>query len=119
MPEIDKAAVYRKAAEIIVRDGKTEGDLVEAPQGVSEPEALMDPSRPVCALGACARAQYELYGLLPKEPYDYEFKVPRPSTLVPAGVYMRKIQYFNDDDHATAEDIAVLLKQRAEEVDGG
>jgi len=113
-PDIDKAAVYRKAAEIIVRDGKCEGDLT--PEG-DDDDALRNPALPVCALGACARAEYELYGTVPWErPYgdpwrDYGFKV--------SGEPARWIQNVNDTEGVSAEDVALLLKKRAEEIDSG
>lgn len=120
---IDKAEVYRKAAEVIVRDGKyDEGTLVEIRPGdgkypSSERRALMDPSRPVCALGACARAEWELYRTMPDDVYEeYSFKAPWETYR---GITMHEIFYINDDDSATAEDIAMCLKRRAEEVQGG
>lgn len=117
---IDKAEVYRKAAEIIVRDGKyDEGSLVElrfGENGGAEQRALMDPSRPVCALGACARAEWELYRTMPDDVYEeYGFEVPWEKW--DGSTVLRKIYYINDDDDTTAEDIATYLKQRAEEVD--
>ena len=52
MTDIDKADVYRKAAEVIVRDGKTDCGLTEAGE---QDEDLKNPELAVCALGACAR----------------------------------------------------------------
>ncbi|MFE6222963.1 hypothetical protein [Streptomyces sp. NPDC057854] len=119
MPEIDKAEVYRKAAEIIIRDGKHEAELVRNDRGIPEDEALKDPSRPVCALGACARAEYELYGTLPKSAYErYGFKVPKPSPHRYSGIYWQPVQYFNDDDSTSAEDVALALKREAGAWDG-
>ncbi|GHG10261.1 DUF6197 family protein [Streptomyces hydrogenans] len=118
MPEIDKAQVYRKAAEVIVRDGKWRGSLTQ--QGDCAWD-LRNPALKVCALGACARAEYELYGTLPEErgtnTYEaYAFKV---AELRKHGTYYREIYYVSDDLRYDAEDIALLLKKRADEVDAG
>ncbi|WP_432112798.1 DUF6197 family protein [Streptomyces sp. S1] len=123
MTDIDKAAVYRKAAEIIVRDGKTEKTLVEGRGRVGPDEELREllkTNAPVCALGACGRAQYELYGILPKNDdavfVNYCFTVDWD---LGHGVSDYSIFSVNDRGNTTAEDIALLLKQRAEEVGGG
>jgi len=116
MPEINKAEVYRKAAEIIVRDGQAKSTLVNGP--VRE---ITNPRYSVCALGACARAEYELYGTLPLEdgdldPYGpYTFYVSWDNQG-----YVRNwsIHSINDMRETSAEDIALLLKRRAEEVEG-
>jgi len=124
--DIDKADVYRKAAEVIVRDGKTDCGLTEAGE---QDEDLKNPELAVCALGACARAHYELYGELPRVTYEmpgrsgtkspadsvyqlYSFSVPKTADL--------QIWMANDGrDGVTrsAEDIALLLKQHAAELD--
>lgn len=129
MPEINKADVYRKAAEVIVRDGKHDGGLVAGgyrqTRRLTYPERIADRSLPVCALGACARAQFELYGVLDSggaEAYDeYSFTVK--GFEFPAGVdkyhLTPYIENVNDFGNVSAEDIALLLKRRAEEVDGG
>lgn len=116
----DKAEVYRKAAEIIIRDGRTVGSLTE--RGDAS-EYIADRSLPVCAIGACYRAHYELYGEhLPAEgpmdgerTYYYEFRVQ----WLGKGGEMRDRTIFsvNDGDGASDEDIALLLKRHAEEVD--
>lgn len=112
---INKADVYRKAAEIIVRDGQHKGDLT--PEGESS-EALANTALPVCALGACARAEYELYGTHSWDrPYgdpwrDYAFMVDSEFPNPPRWIF-----FINDDERTSAEDIALLLKRHAEEVD--
>lgn len=123
MTDIDKAAVYRKAAEVIVRDGKTEGlysgedrDKYYGRQPVRNTYelALKDPRVRVCALGACSRAQYELYGQLSEDPYlDYEFKVDFLENGSPLSIWA-----INDACNTSAEDIALLLKRQAEVEDG-
>ncbi|GHG10249.1 DUF6197 family protein [Streptomyces hydrogenans] len=118
MTEINKADVYRKAAEVIVRDGKHEGNLTERGD---HPWALRDPGFAVCALGACGRAEYELYGTLPVERgtdeyAEYGFTVTRPRAYG-LGSYEQKIHYLNDDESTSAEDVALVLKRHAEEVD--
>lgn len=121
----DKAMVYRKAAEIIVRDGKCEGVLTENGETV---EAIQGGGA-VCALGACARAEYELYGTIPmrtvpdfsRDPMgsgETEIADPYPyygftATLGEMKDY--KIWCINDDSRVSVEDIALLLKQRAED----
>ncbi|MFF5973675.1 hypothetical protein ACFY7C_19320 [Streptomyces sp. NPDC012769] len=115
---MNKADIYRKAAEIIVRDGQFKGELTS---GGEDADALKDPSLPVCAIGACARAEYELYGTLPWErpngdPYDYAFRVGGEYSYNLSGV-PRAIYYVNDDPRFGAEDIALVLKQRAAELD--
>ncbi|GHG10243.1 DUF6197 family protein [Streptomyces hydrogenans] len=125
MPEISKADVYRKAAEVIVRDGKTEGRLVEGTdRGTRDSEIigrLVSGQGAVCAIGACARAEAELYGNLPVGEADllygrYSFGVDWDLGL---GLKVYSIFAVNDDRHTSAEDIALLLKHRAEEIDGG
>ena len=106
--DINKPDVYRKAAEVLIRDGRVQGDLVEVPKGVTEEEGFQNPQYAVCALGACARAVYELYGLNTNDPYDYEFTVYDHKQQ-----YDRKIWSYNDDDGYSDEDIALLLKQHA------
>ncbi|MGW6255438.1 hypothetical protein [Streptomyces sp. NPDC055085] len=121
-----KPDVYRKAAEIIVRDGKHEGGFT--PRGSFDREAVKDPSLPVCAMGACARAEWELYGTLPV-----------PSSAEGAwsgavhGAYsyqtswggMKDVSIWAINDIAegplatSAEDIALLLKQHAADLEEG
>lgn len=118
MTDINAADVYRKAAEVIVRDGKTEGLLTD--QGGS-PEAIKNRKLPVCALGACYRAHWELYGEMPVEnlgvTWAYQFKVTEPSRF--NGTPRPKwIWAINDRQETSAEDIALLLKRRAEEIEG-
>lgn len=132
MTDIDKRAVYRKAAEVIARDGKTEGELTE--HGDSD-RCLMDTSLAVCALGACARAQYELYGVLPERlpvhegggssAYrDYNFAVltepPTKPGQLPRPPEWRPVYRVNDTPGMSAEDVALILKRHAEEgeIDG-
>lgn len=124
------ADVYRKAAEVIVRDGKTEHQLVGRRDGVEDirssdeipDDEFKDRSLPVCALGACARAEWELYGTLPARDAmrtsvtmeKYSFMVPRVAdhiTVSETDVWM-----VNDNPATSAEDIALLLKHHAEEV---
>lgn len=117
---IDKAQVYRKAAEIIVRDGKCEGQLTD--KGV-EAKYIRDASVPVCALGACLRAEHELYGTYHNAVDDWEVSAERyifsvDWTLVgDPGVTAHKIYNVNDYGHTSAEDIALLLKQHAEDIE--
>jgi hypothetical protein len=140
MAEISKADVYRRAAEVIVRDGKHEKTFVEgwAPTPTPRPapaemetgwpalrRAIKDRSRPVCALGACLRAEYELTGTLTFGRSDgdhvyeqYSFDV-RADSLLPGGAERDiEIWQYNDRDRISAEDIALELKRRAEEIDG-
>ncbi|MGW2207418.1 DUF6197 family protein [Streptomyces sp. NPDC001774] len=118
---MNRADVYRRAAEIIVRDGKTERHLVEGEWGQALTR-IKDPSYRVCALGACARAEWELYGTLPRsengalDPYRaYEFCTPWEDR---AGESVcRHIWHINDTYGVSAEDIALLLKRHAEDVE--
>lgn len=126
MTEIDKAEVYRKAAEVIVRDGKTEGVLFGAECQQSYGAMIENRSLPVCAIGACVRAEYELYGTVHwsrgVDAYNaYEFEVEEFGD--------RKIWSVSDDGEwtsdltfnatRTAEDIALLLKRHAEDIADG
>lgn len=123
MPEINKADVYRKAAEVIVRDGKYDAGLVPQKGKSTWEERVKDRSLPVCAIGACVRAEYELYGtvgttMAAYDSYSYvvdgfEFHNEDGKFLTPY------IENVNDHGRTTAEDIALLLKRRAEEVQGG
>lgn len=121
MTDINKAEVYRKAAEIIVRDGKTEGDLTAYG---SMSHHVTNPALPVCALGACARAEWELYGTLPggvgsdqfrPTTTKYSFDTVDDRFVHPHPV---RIWMFNDHPNTSAEDVALILKRRAEEIDG-
>lgn len=111
---IDKAAVYRKAAEIIVRDGQAKGGLTGNGYGFRSPgisSRLKDHSIPVCALGACARAEWELYQTLPEDPYKvYDFSVEHDGRP-------RDIWIINDLEETSAEDVALALKRHAEGID--
>ncbi|MFD4474649.1 hypothetical protein ACFWPU_00830 [Streptomyces sp. NPDC058471] len=127
MTDIDKAAVYRHAATVIVRDGKREGQFFgpngREGGGTARPEAVGDTTLSVCAIGACVRAQYELYGTtyasetdVFQDGYDnyaFDVKMPDgarcPSPDCDCGT--------NDNRNKSAEDIALLLKHQAEEVD--
>lgn len=117
MTNRNDADVYRKAAEIIIRDGKCEGGLTEKGDG---DRYIADRSLPVCAMGACYRAHYELYGEflgLPADPtkvYQYQFSVPwqRMTRIRDTPIYT-----VNDLNGTSAEDIALLLKRQAEKVD--
>ncbi|MER7959326.1 hypothetical protein [Streptomyces sp. NPDC096030] len=118
---MNRADVYRRAAEIIVRDGKTERHLVEGERGQALTR-IKDPAYRVCALGACARAEWELYGTLPRsengalDPYTaYEFSILREEK--DGQSTFRHIWEINDACGVSAEDIALLLKQHAEEAD--
>ncbi|MFF8831344.1 hypothetical protein [Streptomyces sp. NPDC015131] len=120
MPDVNKADVYRHAATVIVRDGKHEGGLTPAHRSGASltlfEKALKDTSLPVCALGACARAEWELYGTLPEDAYDYSFEVDGAGFGFSAAIFNVND---SEDNPTTAEDIALLLKQRAEEVENG
>lgn len=99
---MNKAEVFRKAAEIIVRDGKCEGELVAGYDEVliEETEAIKHRVFPVCALGACARAEYELYGTLPLnhngtalDPYGpYKFSVTNPGSKLGRPISILRLQ---------------------------
>jgi hypothetical protein len=116
---VNKADVYRKAAEVIVRDGKYEGGLTEHGDG---PQHIKSGEGAVCALGACARAEYELYGTLPMRSNPWGTSLD-PYTPYDFGVLWgdwtneRAIFRINDSEKTSAEDIALLLKKRAEEID--
>jgi hypothetical protein len=126
---VNKADVYRKAAEIIGRDGHHKGALTS--RGATA-TALKDTSLAVCALGACVRAEWELYGTMPMcdctapscalvDPYSaYVFVVENATELVDWRWGKRpQIHGVNDSPETSAEDIALLLKKHAEELDGG
>lgn len=116
---VDKSDIYRKAAEVIVRDGKAAGKFFEndIPLNdweVERAEALAaDRSLSVCAIGACIRAEYELTGhVQPKDHWmEYDFVAPGWSR-VPGR--LRHIWGINDSSTTTAEDVALLLKRKAE-----
>ncbi|MFD4474622.1 hypothetical protein ACFWPU_00695 [Streptomyces sp. NPDC058471] len=119
MSIISRADVYRKAAEVIVRDGKCEGQLVEdTPNHAFVPteHRIMDTSLKVCALGACVRAYYELRGAEPLsagQVADLAYTHDTGYVFYPGG---RAIDTINDDrgNPTSAEDIALLLKHQAE-----
>ncbi len=126
MASVNKADVYRKAAEIIVRDGQYKGDYT--PRG-NTPEAIKNTEYPVCAIGACVRAEWELYGEFSgyedvEDDADprvdgytpYAYKLPNP---IDEGSDRRLgeprwIWSVNDSLKSTAEDIAELFRQRAQ-----
>jgi hypothetical protein len=131
---VSKSEIYAKAAEVIVRDGKHTGTFFgakEAPQGGPltgeyhpdlpdrTPGDIMRAVRadgPVCAMGACARAEYELTGALGHHSVDEIWGEYTFETDVPYPGYSRSfkaIYMFNDDRLTTAEDVAVMLKRKA------
>ena len=103
----NKAEVYRKAAEILVRDGQYKGELVKYPE-----ELGVD-----FESGACVRAEWELY-----QTFCYGYGYERYSFTIPTQFYMdkrleklwnREIWSYNDSKDYSAEDIALMLKQHA------
>jgi hypothetical protein len=114
---MNKADVYRKAAEVIGRDGWNQGGLFAWDPDIDGPvryeELVKNQSLAVCALGACARAQYELYGTIPEDAYEtYEFLVETPSTGALATIWM-----MNDLPRTSAEDVILAMENHAEEID--
>lgn len=122
MTDVNESDVYRHAATVIVRDGKVVGGLTE--QGEDD-DKLIDRSLAVCAIGACHRAHYELYGELPVNTnpdltWAYEFRaIPPPGMYKIAPDEPRLIWAINDNRATTAEDIALILKKQALDVEGG
>lgn len=130
---INKADVYRKAAEVIVRDGKNNSGLVQGYYALDRNESdllpkLLTGNAPVCALGACARAHYELTGEVLVDHYIYKaysfdvewtFAAGTTPWGDPGKPVTRKVEIYTVNDHgrASAEDIALILKKQAEEVD--
>lgn len=123
MTDIDKAEVYRKAAEIIVRDGKHRTTFVEgwsphpeAKNMTDLAESIRDRQRPVCAIGACLRAEFELTGGL-KAYGNAEYVYDEYTFTVPYDGYAQDIWMFNDHQEISAEDVALELKKHAEAID--
>lgn len=112
---MNKADVYRKAAEVIGRDGWNQGGMFAGREGVTHryEEAIQDQSLEVCAIGACIRAEFEMYGSLCEDPYEeYDFLVKRPDTGT-----LTEIWTMNDSPRTSAEDVILALKNHAEEID--
>ena len=117
-PAPTKEQVYAKAAEVLLRDGQCKGELFEPPRDWSrrDKQSLLEVAGaggPVCAIGACIRAERELYGDLSDEtfrdPYSvYEFKAHDERRG-----RERKIYMINDDEDSTPEEVADLLRRRA------
>lgn len=136
LTKINKAEVYRKASEILLRDGRIRGALAAEVKPDSDEyiaheneEGLTNPEYSVCALGACARAEYELYGTLP---VNYSENGMRRSVadavyyaynfLATDGDHDLKIWTLNDrtgGNEYSDEDIALILKREAEKVESG
>lgn len=128
MTEINKSDVYRKAAEVIVRDGKTTGGLTSAGERA---ESIKNPDLEVCALGACGRAHYELYGVLPENgvsvadaiysEYTFITDVPFQAAYPMAAKGHENLKLWEVNDNTklnySAEDIALMLKNHASELD--
>ncbi|MFD4474635.1 hypothetical protein ACFWPU_00760 [Streptomyces sp. NPDC058471] len=123
---MNKADVYRKAAEVIVRDGMVKGSLFSdcpSMDNADYVEAVGDLGKSVCAIGACVRAQYELYGTAygsSRELIDQAYRNFNFMTEIPArwgGTC--NIQMLNDAVGTSVEDVALELKRRAEMVDDG
>lgn len=121
-----KSDIYRKAAEIITRDGRTRGALWRDIHARGSLELQLDPSgtMPVCAIGACARAEYELTGFRLHESdttdaWDYvdrhgfatdSLQVPSIRPKVPVWEY-------NDVARVTDQDVINALTAEADRLE--